>query len=280
MKIVTLMENGKLDMKGLQCEHGVSLYIEAHNHKILLDVGTSKKFLLNAKLLNVDISEVDTVVISHGHYDHGGGLKWFLENNNKAKIYLKKSAFEKHFASLWKFKFNVGLQEKLLQEYEHRFQFVEDTFEIASNIYILGKLPTVSSIPSTNKRLLMAKDGRLEEDNFNHEIYLLIRENNKVIAFSGCGHNGIINIIEGIKPLLREEDKLTVISGLHLKAASKRGKADIAVEVEQASRFLYEQSFLEKLYTGHCTGDEAYDKLKEVLGSRLDRFITGKIIEL
>jgi len=80
MIIKTLVENTALS-KNFGSEHGLSLYIEANSHKILFDVGASELFLENAKKLNVDISEVDYLIISHGHYDHGGGLRAFLREN-------------------------------------------------------------------------------------------------------------------------------------------------------------------------------------------------------
>ena len=94
MIIKTLVENTALS-KNFGSEHGLSLYIEANSHKILFDVGASELFLENAKKLNVDISEVDYLIISHGHYDHGGGLRAFLRENTKAEVFLHRLAFEK-----------------------------------------------------------------------------------------------------------------------------------------------------------------------------------------
>ncbi len=89
MLIKTLVENTSLS-KDFGSEHGLSLYIETQNHKILFDVGASDLFLQNAKKLDVNIADVDFLAISHGHYDHGGGLKTFLEENTKAEVFLRK----------------------------------------------------------------------------------------------------------------------------------------------------------------------------------------------
>jgi len=97
MIIKTLVENTALS-KNFGSEHGLSLYIEANSRKILFDVGASELFLENAKKLNVDICEVDYLIISHGHYDHGGGLRAFLRENTKAEIFLHRLAFEKYYA--------------------------------------------------------------------------------------------------------------------------------------------------------------------------------------
>ncbi len=110
MKIVTLIENTSLS-KDYHHQHGLSLYIESGQHKILFDTGSDGKFIENAKKLQVDLTKVDTVVISHGHYDHGGGLKAFVEINDKAQIYIGVGAYEPHVTKLLKiFKYNIGIE--------------------------------------------------------------------------------------------------------------------------------------------------------------------------
>ena len=93
MKVVTLMEN-TVCREGFRCEHGLSLYLETGNHKILFDAGQSAAFAENAEKLGVDLSKVDFAVLSHGHYDHGGGLGKFLQIHPKAPVYVSRYAFE------------------------------------------------------------------------------------------------------------------------------------------------------------------------------------------
>ena len=95
MKITVLTEN--TTELGLPVEHGLSLFIEIGDRRILFDSGQSDLFAKNAEALGVDLKTVDFAVLSHGHYDHGGGLKKFLEVNGKAKIYMSRYAFEPHF---------------------------------------------------------------------------------------------------------------------------------------------------------------------------------------
>ena len=97
MKIVTLMENTAC-REDLCCEHGLSLYIETENHRILFDAGQSAAFADNAEKLGVALETVDFAVLSHGHYDHGGGLGKFLECNKGAPVYVSSHAFEPHYS--------------------------------------------------------------------------------------------------------------------------------------------------------------------------------------
>lgn len=103
LKIVTLVENTTLSSE-YRCKHGLCLYIETEKHKILFDVGQDDLFIENAKKMQIDISEIDTVIISHGHKDHGGALKAFMSLNSDAKIYIRKAAFEPHYIKVLGFR--------------------------------------------------------------------------------------------------------------------------------------------------------------------------------
>ena len=138
MKIITLLENGKLD-SNLVAKHGLSLYIETNGNKILFDTGPKKHFIKNAIKLNISIEDIDYAFISHGHFDHGGGLKHFLALNKKANVYTSKYAFSKFYTKLFlKFYYYVGLKTKLKQS--NRVKLVDDTIKLNENIYILTNI--------------------------------------------------------------------------------------------------------------------------------------------
>ena len=91
MRIVNLIENTE-GHPGCRCEHGLSFYIETERHKVLMDTGASDGFLANADLLGIDLGEVDAVILSHGHYDHGGGIPAFAKKYPGTRIYMQQSA--------------------------------------------------------------------------------------------------------------------------------------------------------------------------------------------
>ena len=101
MKITILVENTTIDTR-LTPKHGLSIYIETNKHKVLFDLGPDDTYLVNARILGIDLSQVDTVVLSHGHKDHGGALSGFLKVNSKARIYLHRQAFEPLLLALTK----------------------------------------------------------------------------------------------------------------------------------------------------------------------------------
>lgn len=132
MHVVTLMEN-TVCRDDLACEHGLSLYIEARGKKILFDAGQSGAFADNARKLGIDLAQVDFAVLSHGHYDHGGGFRRFLEINQTAPVYLRREAFGDHYNGTAKY---IGLDKALLES--GRLVFVPDMLEISPGITLYG----------------------------------------------------------------------------------------------------------------------------------------------
>jgi len=272
MKIVTLAENTALSPE-LVSEHGLSLYVETPKHKLLFDVGASPAFVANARKLNVDLTAVDLAIISHGHNDHGGGLKAFMEINPAAKIYVHPKAFIKHYASRPDGKVvEIGLDEELQKD--ERIVLTGDRFVIDEELELIGNVQGDLFIPSGNRVLLMARNGQLVEDDFAHEQNLIIKTAAKTYLIAGCAHRGIINIINHIKPLLdRPID--CIIGGYHLynKAADSNEDPEI---VRQIAEYLRELGAT--CYTCHCTGLEPYKQLRAVLGEKMQYLATGSVL--
>lgn len=135
VKIIVLLESTTESSK-LKCKHGLSLYAETENHKILFDMGPDALFMKNAEALGVNIADIDVAVISHGHVDHCGGLKYFLEKNQKAKIYLRPQALEEHYVKDIGIPFYAGMDRTLLSA--DRFVFADDTHVIDDEITLFS----------------------------------------------------------------------------------------------------------------------------------------------
>ena len=165
MLIKTLVENTSIS-KDFGSEHGLSLYIETKKHKILFDVGANELFLQNAKKLDVSIADVDFLVISHGHYDHGGGLKSFLHENTKAEVFLHRLAFEKHYAVRKNDEFDlIGLDEDLKQN--KQIILTSDRFFISSGIQVFSNIIQRQPRPKSNSGLLKEHKGQTIDDKVN-----------------------------------------------------------------------------------------------------------------
>ncbi|WP_352416950.1 MBL fold metallo-hydrolase [Clostridium tertium] len=274
MVITTLVENTSL-LKEFKCKHGLSLHIKTNKHNILFDLGSNGLFIENAIKLNIDISDVDILVISHGHKDHGGALKLFLQHNSKAKIYINKDAFNKYYTSvLGALKFYVGLDDRL--QFNERIIFTENIFEIDEDICIFSNVPKKYETSNLNDSLFIKIDGKYYKDDFTHEQSLLIRENDKYILIAGCAHKGIVNIIDKAEEIM-DSNLSTVIGGFHLfnpvnkKSESLEFISDIAKNLNNKNTIFY---------TCHCTGNKAFYILKENLKDKIMYLSTGQVIEL
>ena len=271
MLIKALVENTTIT-DDLGCEHGLSLYIETAKHKILFDVGASGLFFQNAKKLGVNIADVDFLVISHGHYDHGGGLKAFLRENEKAEVFLHRLAFEKYYASRPNGTLEyIGLDEDL--QHDKRIVRTSDRFFIGSGIQLFSHIAQKEPLPTSNRGLLKKCEGHMTDDTFAHEQNLIIEEDGKNLLITGCAHNGLVNILEhfcSIKGRMPD----CVIGGFHLSSSSG-GHEDPETLNRIAQHLLSTKA---KYYTCHCTGLEPYKKLKALMGDRIDYLSTGSKI--
>ena len=262
MKLFTLIENTTTD-ENLACEHGLSLYIEANGQRILFDAGQTGAFADNAEKMGVDLTKVDLCILSHGHYDHGGGIKRFLEVNDHAKVYVSQHAFGDYYNAEEKF---IGLDWELLNE--ERIVFVRDNLTLSDTLS-LHTCPNFPQIYFTDAYGMQVKRrNQLETDDFRHEMYLLIREGERRIIVSGCSHKGALNVKTWFAPDV-------LIGGFHLMKLDPE---------KEATRLKFTAMELMKketvYYTGHCTGNAQYDALKTHMGDRLQRLTTGAVFEI
>ncbi len=254
----------------LGTEHGLSFYIKTDRHKILFDVGQGSLFLENAQKLNIDLSFVDILVISHGHYDHGGGLEQFLQINKNAKIYLQKEAFDEHFAKRGENDIaNIGLNA-LLKDND-RIIFCDDYLKIDDSLELFAGVKTKELFSTANKVLLKRQQDILVEDDFVHEQNLIIHDEGKFILIAGCAHNGIVNILKRFVQLKAVQPDY-VIGGFHLSNPSTQ-KSEADSLIDQVCDYL--SNCKSKFYTCHCTGICVYEKMKQRLNDKIDYIAAG-----
>ena len=245
MKIITLVEN--TSDGAFRSVHGLSFYIETKEHKILFDLGPDSTVFENAKKKNIDLGSVDTVIISHGHNDHGGALKEFLELNNHAKIYVQRSAFDKYYAKVLFLKIRIGLDASLKDN--PNVILVDGNYKIDSELYLFTA-DTKGRFRSEANDNLYSTDGK---DAFSHEQSLLITENKNVLIM-GCGHSGVVNILEKL-----DAHPDYCLGGFHLyNPANKKTVSDSQLSFVSDELTAYDDV---AFYTCHCTGQKAFDYL-------------------
>lgn len=266
MKITVLVENTACKEE-LGSQHGLSFYIEMRKEKILFDCGADGLFLENAKKLGVDIPAVDYLVLSHGHYDHGGGLAEFIKTNSKAKIFINEHAFGDYYFKVLFIKKYIGLDQSLKEN--NRIVFVGDELKIDDNVIIFSNI-TGEKFRSKLSRLMKKENGKFLLDDFKHEQCLIIDD----VLFAGCAHTGIVNIYEKAKS---KKPIKYIFGGFHLYNPATKKSEDTEL-IKNIGNALREEDI--KIYTGHCTGERAVKILKPVLGQRIEEISTGKVYDI
>lgn len=262
MRIVNLIED-TCGAKNLRHEHGLSFYIETENHKILLDTGMTGAFIENATELEIDLTQVDTVVLSHGHYDHAGGILDFVKINPTAKIYMQKMAGCDYYNLRDGLEKYIGIDKVILEL--PQLVFLNGDCRIDEEVYVFTNILGRKYWPESNLLLKEKVDGQFIQDTFAHEQCLVVIENHESVLLSGCAHNGILNILAAYKERFNEmPDK--VISGFHMVKKGEYTAEEIAT-IEDTAREL--KKLHTKFYTGHCTGEAAFALMRDIMGNQL-----------
>ena len=269
MRIVTLIENTS-GCPGCACEHGLSFYIETGKHKVLADTGASSAFLDNARILGIDLQQVDTVVISHGHYDHAGGVMDFAKLNPQARIYLQRSAGGAFYHLKEAGDKYVGMDSRILKL--PQLCLTEGEMTLDEELFLFSGVCGRRLWPEGNRKLKRKENGVYFQDTFDHEQCLVVSQENRRALISGCAHNGILNILERFQEVCGGKPDV-VISGFHMKKDGEYTRQELE-EIRETAILLKETGIL--FYTGHCTGQRAFDEMKEIMGEKLKSLHSGQ----
>lgn len=250
LKYTVLMEN-ESSLENVNAEHGLSLYIEANNYKILFDAGQSSTFLENASKLGIDISKIDFLILSHGHYDHTGGVEEFLKINTKAKVVYKNEIFE----NKWNAAKYIGVQFKqdILKD---RSVIAYNKYEVVPDVFVMTEIPVLYDFDTHFNSLFIKKGIAKKPDTFADELFIVIKKDQKINIITGCAHRGITNIISTALKAFPGMEIESVTGGFHLSKETEMLKEKICTIIDQFKP--------EIVYPMHCTGVGSMKYLKSV----------------
>ena len=278
MKITVLAENSvyQSNSLNLKAENGLSLFIEFDEIKILFDTGQSYKFIHNAREMGIDLSQVGYLVISNGHFDHSGGLKHFQKINTKARVFLHSNAARKYYKKIFGFiPYYVGLDQKIIAQ-NNRIYFIDEDTQVEDKIILIEGFTEIFPRPESDKVLFEKTENRYTADKINHELAMLLIENDEIVLFSGCSHSGIINILDEVKLFSKNMRIKATFGGLHIyNPISKKNEipeyiADLTIALGETESVFY---------AGHCTGKNNFWYIRRMPG-KIQIMKTGDVIEI
>ena len=268
VKITVLCENTAGKPLGMTGEHGFSAFVEKDGQQILFDTGQGMSLAQNAKVLGIDLAKVKTVVLSHGHYDHTGGLPAVLFPPRDVQIVAHPDIFTEKYAerdtSEGKKHTFIGMRysrDYLVETFGARFILTNEFTEIASGMYFSGEVPRVTEFERPDTRLKVKEKNILKEDPLLDDVSLLIESDKGPVLLLGCAHAGVVNIMHHFSEKRGHKTYQAVIGGTHLGFMKQ---PDHQLERSMDAFDAYQ---VEHIAVSHCTGQQGaatcYNRFKD-----------------
>lgn len=278
LRIQSIVDNEvRKGVEGLATEAGLSYWIEYGDRIFLFDAGEGDAIRVNFPILKRHLSDVNGVIISHGHHDHLGGMDWVLENvNPEIPIYAKASVTDPIWSERSTGMAYAGVKPELIKPLQARLQAIEKVEEIEPGFYLVPQASRRYPQPGSSQFLFEGREDEMRPDSFAHECFIVIRRSEGLVVISGCSHQGIANMVDRAKDLFPGEAVASVVGGFHLQGR-KPDFEEKSETIEQVARYL-KKEVAGTVYTGHCTSVPGFLGLQKVLGDQVQYFYGGDLL--
>lgn len=254
---ITVLADNSVAVPTLLGEHGLSMLIEADGRRILFDTGQGRVLRENADALGISLSGLDAVVLSHGHFDHTGGLGTLPGENPPAAIFLHPAALEPKYAkSAGPPHRAIGIPEvsrRSLAAVRERIVWTRSATEVARGIWCTGEIPRVPENAPCEPAFFLDGECR-NPDPLADDQALFIETRNGLVVIAGCAHAGLVNTLDRVSALTGQSECFALAGGLHLLQAADP-------QLEAAGNAVGRRN-LRVLAPCHCTGFGAHAYLR------------------
>jgi len=272
---ITVLVENTTERRGLLAEHGFAVLVEARGRKILFDTGAGRALLPNAEALGVDLASVSAVVLSHGHYDHTGGLKAFLEAHGPVDVYAHPDVFRERYsvkAAEEPKSTGIPWKRRELESWGARFNLERTMVMLGPGMFLTGAIPRLTEYEKTPEEFKTRSGSSLERDIVPDDQALVIHTARGLVVLLGCAHAGLINTLRHVRLVTGMTKIHAVFGGTHLRGASTER---INRTIEALGEF-----GVDLIGVGHCTGFEACAALYREFGKRFHCMPVGTVFSL
>ncbi|HHU76535.1 MAG TPA: MBL fold metallo-hydrolase [Firmicutes bacterium] len=278
-KVTSLCENSvSFPGVGIRGEHGVSMLLETGGKKILFDTGAGLTLVQNAFALKIDLTSIDAVVLSHGHYDHTGGLKKLLDITGPLPVYVHPAIFDKEFhlhESHGPEPMQIGIpwSKEEMEGFGAKFHISKTPTKIVDGVTITGEIPRTNNLEKGREGEFLRQnaDGSFYEDILPDDQAIILETSLGTVALLGCAHAGLINTLRYANEVTGNSKVYACIGGTHLVDASAERLDFTLKELENFD--------LKKIAACHCTGFKAACILSQAFGDRFSTFAPGTMFK-
>lgn len=275
MKIHILTDN-RTKKRNFLAEHGLSLFIEHENGNILFDTGQSDVYCRNAALMGVDLNSADCIVLSHGHYDHCGGLVYFPELAHIPKIYVHETAFAKKYVlnpdGTTCREIGIPWSYEEYEKIESSLVLTKKNAQIAPSLHLCGEIPSTVAFEGVPNGFYCGDGTDKSEDMLKDEQMLVCDGEKGLFVFLGCSHVGIVNCLQYTLKLFPGKKIHTLVAGMHWDSVSP-------LRLQMTIQHIIDLD-IQKIIPLHCTGIFAICEMKRYLGDRCFPLCAGDSLEL
>ncbi len=269
IRLTVLVENS-VNTRVLRAEHGLAIHVQVGRRQLLFDTGQSDLLVQNACNLKLDLRDVEAVVLSHGHYDHTGGLKAVSELAPRARFYLYPEALSPKFARQANGTSRVvGMAEdyvKVVRDAAQTVTWTRSPTEVVDGIFVTGEIPRQNNFEDTGGKFFL-DEACSRPDPLVDDQALFFDTREGLVVVLGCGHAGVVNTLDYVQRVTGNRPIRAIIGGLHLLNASE----------ERMNKTLeaFHRWNIQLIVPGHCTGLAAVAKLWTAFPSRCASCATG-----